>query len=188
VRLLVLLTFVATACVSVPAVTSSTKSADAVTGARLASAPPLSSPDGFLRFVSTPSNVLVAEDVATGALRWALPHFAPNGSAMQWRVLVSDDGLSVYVQSVADAGSPSYLGTRRIDFRTGAELASDLKNDTYWYEDIVLWTALQRDGKLQMAIRRATASGGGYWLRTLDPLTLAVRSNIAQTTAPPAPR
>src|SRR6266704_3571633 len=42
-------------------------------------------------------------------------------------------------------------------------------------------------GELQMAIRRAAAAGGGYRLRTLDPLTLAMRADITQTTPPPRP-
>jgi hypothetical protein len=74
-----------------------------------------------------------------------------------------------------------HLGTRRIDVRSGAELANDIKQDTYWCEDVVLWTAL-RSGELQMAIRRAAAAGGGYRLRTVDPLTLAMRADITQTT------
>jgi len=51
-------------------------------------------------------------------------------------------------------------------------LADDIKFEDYWYENLVLWTALTQDGRLQMAIKRASAAGGGYWLRTFDPLTL----------------
>ncbi len=92
--------------------------------------------------------------------------------------------MSVAVEH--DAGTPTYLGTRRVDARSGAELASDIKQDTYWYEDVVSWTGLRNSG-LQMAIRRAAAAGGGYRLRTLDPLTLAILADITQATAPPRP-
>jgi hypothetical protein len=105
---------------------------------------------------------------------------------MHWRILVSNDGSSVYVQSVADAPSPTYLGTRRIDARTGVELANDIKYEIYWYENVVLWTALTPGGGLQMAIERAPTAGGGYRLRTFDPLTLTVLTDLPQA-APPAP-
>ncbi len=155
---------------------------------RLASEPPLFSPDGRLHFVlSTLANELRAEDVATGALRWTLSQpLRPDRSPMRWRVVVSDDGTSVYVQMLYDAGTPTYLGTRRIDAGSGAELANDIKQDAYWYEDVVLWTALRNSG-LQMSIRRAAAAGGGFRLRTLDPLTLAIRADAAPATAPPRP-
>ena len=190
VRSLVLLTLFATACSSTPHVmTPSGTPPVASATIRLASEPPLFSPDGRLHFVlSTPSNELRAEDAATGTVRWTLSQPPlPDGSQKSWRVLVSDDGASVYVQSLHDAGTPTYLGTRRIDARTGAESASDIKQDTYWYEDVVLWTALRGGGELQMAIRRAAAAGGGYRLRTLDPLTLAIRADITQAAAPPRP-
>ncbi len=140
-------------------------------------------PDGRLRFVSTLSNDLRAEDTATGAVRWTLQ---PRPFPTRWRVLVSNDGLSVYVQMVAD-NSPTYLGTQRINARTGMKLADDIKNEIYWYENVVLWTALTRAGEPQMAIARASAAGGGYRLRTLDPLTLMVRTDITQTTVPQPP-
>lgn len=108
-----------------------------------------------------------------------------SGSSLYWRVLLSDDGLSVYVQAVLDGRSPSYLGTRRIDARTGVELASDIKFEVYWYDNVVLWTALTYDGRLQMAIERAPAAGGGYRLRTFDPLTPKMLTDVPQP-APPA--
>jgi len=152
---------------------------------RLATAPPLLTPDGQLRFVTTLLNEVRAEDPATGAVRWTLSHPLLFGaSRMHWRILVSNDGSSVYVQSVADGQSPTYLGTRRIDARIGVELAADIKNEIYWYENVVLWTALRR-GELQMAIERAPAAGGGYRLRTFDPLTLKMLADITQA-APPA--
>ncbi len=190
VRCLVLSTLLATACSSTPQITTpSGTPAVASATIRLASEPPLFSPDGRLHFVlSTLANELRAEDVATGALRWTLSQpLRPDQSPMRWRVVVSDDGASVYVQMLYDAGTPTYLGTRRIDVRSGAILANDIKQDTYWYEDVVLWTALRSGGELQMAIRRAAAAGGGYRLRTLDPLTLAMRADITQTTPPPRP-
>lgn len=108
---------------------------------------------------------------------------------MDSRVLVSADSGSVYIQLVrADGQSPTYFGTRRVDARTGAVLAHDMKFEVYWYENLVLWTALTEDGRLQMAIKRASAAGGGYWLRTLDPLTLKMLTDVRQSTTPTAPR
>jgi hypothetical protein len=154
---------------------------------RLAAPPPFLGPDGNVRFVTTASNDLRAEDTATGAVRWTLQHPAlPGSSFARWRLLVAGDGSSVYVQSVVDGGSPTYLGTRRVDARTGAELANDIKFETYWYENVVLWTALTQGGGLQMAIERASAAGGGYWLRTFDPLTLKMLTDVRQA-APPTP-
>ena len=122
------------------------------------------------------------------AVRWTLPTPAPPGdSSLRWRVLPATDGSSVYVQAVLDGGSPTYLGTRRVDARTGIELASDIKFEIYWYDNVVLWTALTPRGELQMAIERARAAGGGYRLRTFDPLTLKMLSDAPQPTAPVLP-
>lgn len=108
---------------------------------------------------------------------------------MDSRVLVSADSASVYVQLVrADGQSPTYLGTRRVDARTGVVLADDIKFEVYWYENLVLWTALTQDGRLLMAIKRASAAGGGSWLRTFDPLTLKMLTDVRQSTTPAAPR
>jgi len=186
---LALVAIVATACIPTPdaAPPSATPSVVPAVVA-IAREPPLLAPDGALRFVSTPSNELRAEDPATGDVRWTLTHrFLAGGIPMHWRVLVSRDGASAYVQSLADGPTPTYLGTRRIDARTGAELADDLKNEIYWYENVVLWTALGRGGELRMAIVRAPAAGGGYLLRTLDPLTLKSLTEITRAAPPPIP-
>jgi hypothetical protein len=187
VRSLVLLVVIITACVPTPEGRPPIGEPSTTAAiARLAVAPPVFTPDGKLRFVTTVSNEVRAEDPATGAVRWTLPtHPLAVGSSMHWRLLVSNDGSSLYVQSVADGRSPTYLGTRRIDARTGVELANDAKSETYWYENVVLWMALTHNGTLQMAVERAPTAGGGYRLRTLDPLTLKMLSDIP-TVAPPA--
>jgi hypothetical protein len=105
---------------------------------------------------------------------------------MRWRIVLSDDGTSVYVQSLSDEQDLTYLGTQRIEARTGVELANDIKYEIYWYQNVVLWTAITQ-GKLQMAIERPSAGGGGYWLRTLDPLTLKVLTSVPVPTRPATP-
>jgi hypothetical protein len=105
---------------------------------------------------------------------------------MRWRILFSDDGASVYIQSLSDERALTYLGTQRIEARTGVELANDFKYEIYWYENVVLWTALTQ-GVMQMAIERAPAGGGGYWLRTFDPLTLKMLTDIPKATPPTKP-
>jgi hypothetical protein len=153
--------------------------------ARLAASPPLVGHDGQARFVTTASNEVRAEDAVTGAVRWTLPTPVLAGSSLHWRLLAAGDGSSVFVQAVLDGRSPTYLGTRRVDARTGVELASDIKFEMYWYENVVLWTALTDGGGLQMAIQRANAAGGGYRLRTFEPLTLKMLTDVEQP-APPA--
>ena len=187
-RSLVLPIVVTLACTATPeGGTPTGKPSTTPAVARVAVAPPLLAPDGQVRFVTSVSNEVRAEDPATGAVRWTLPTpLLAGGSPMHWRLLVSDDGSSVHVQSVADGRSPTYLGTRRVDARTGAELATDIKFEIYWYENVVLWTALTHGGGLQMAIERAPAAGGGYRLRTFDPLTLKMLTDVPQA-APPAP-
>jgi hypothetical protein len=153
---------------------------------RLAVAPPLLTPDGRLRFTATPANSLVAEDVATGAVLWTLAARIPAAApSARWRVLSSDDGNSLYVQSLSDEQGLTYQGTRRVDARTGAELANDYKMEMYWYENVVLWTALRSDGKLWMAVQRPRDAG--HWLRTMDPRTLRVLADD-QHPGPPAIR
>jgi hypothetical protein len=184
---LVLLAVIATSCTAAPDISGpAVRTSTAPSVARLAGPPPLLRPGGQVRFVTTVSNEVRAEDAATSVVRWTLPTpVLASGSSLYWRVLPSDDGLSVYVQAVLDGRSPTYLGTRRIDARTGVELASDIKFEVYWYENVVLWTALTYDGRLQMAIERALAAGGGYRLRTFDPLTLKMLTDVPQP-APPA--
>lgn len=156
--------------------------------ARFAVAPPLLSPDGRLRFVTTPTNEVRAEDVATGTVLWTLPVRIPAvAPSVQWRFLFSDDGSSLYVQSLSDERGLTYQGTQRIEPRTGAELANDIKFEIYWYENVVLWTALRADGKLQMAVQRPIAGGGGYWVRTLDPQTLRMLTDVPQSGPPAIP-
>lgn len=150
--------------------------------------PPLLAPDGRLRVVTTPTNWLQGEDSATGAVLWTRAGGVPAASgSVRWRVLFSADGTSLYVQSLSDERGLTYLGTRRIEPRTGAELANDLKFESYWYENVVLWTALRADGKLQMAVQRPVTAGGGYWLRTLDPRTLKTLADGRQPGPPPIP-
>lgn len=190
IRSLILLAVVTTACVAAPEVSTPTgKPSTTSATARLAVATPLLAPDGQTRFISSGPEVR-AEDPVTGSVRWRLgAPLLPGGSAMDSRVLVSADSASVYVQLVrADGQSPTYLGTRRVDARTGAVLADDIKFEDYWYENLVLWTALTQDGRLQMAIKRASAAGGGYWLRMFDPLTLKMLTDVRQSTTPAAPR
>jgi hypothetical protein len=154
---------------------------------RLAVAPPLIAPDGHLRFVTTPANELQAQDVATGAALWTLPVRIPAAApAARWHVIVSDDGNSVYAQSISDEPALTYQGTRRLEARTGVELANDIKYEIYWYQNVVLWMALTQ-GKLQMAIERPPAGGGGYWLRTLDPMTLKVLTSVPIAARPATP-
>jgi len=189
ISLLALAAIVAMACSSTSEIVRSRLTPSLVpTVVAVAAEPPLVAPNRALRFVSTPSSELRAEDPATGDARWTLTHsFLAGGAPQHWRVLVSSDGASVYVQSLADGPTLTYLGTRRVDARTGSVLADDIKNEIHWYENVVLWTALGRGGELQMAIVRAPTAGGGYLLRTLDPLTLKTLSEIALATPPPTP-
>jgi outer membrane protein assembly factor BamB len=185
---------VAAACTGAPAGVTPSAATSPILGAprpavalRLAAAPPVVAPDGSLRFVTTPSNELRAEDVATGTVRWTVSARIPaSAPTMRWRIVVSDDGGSVYVQSLSDEQDLTYLGTQRIDARTGVELANDIKYEIYWYQNVVLWTAFTQ-GKLQMAIERPPAGGGGYWLRTLDPLTLKMLTSVPVATRPATP-
>jgi hypothetical protein len=193
-RSLALLMLFATTCTATPA--SVTPSATLATtpvaprpteAPRLAAAPPVVAPDGSLRFVATPSNELRAEDVATGTVRWTVSaRILASAPTMRWRIVVSDDGGSVYVQSLSDEQDLTYLGTQRIDARTGVELANDIKYEIFWYQNVVLWTAFTQ-GKLQMAVERPPAGGGGYWLRTLDPLTLKMLTSVPMATRPATP-
>lgn len=184
----------ATACAATPASVAPTATQSAILAAprpaaapRLAVTPPVAAPDGSLRFVTTPANELRAEDVPTGTVRWTLSARIPvTAQTMRWRVVVSDDGTSIYVQSLSDEEHLTYLGTRRIEARTGVELANDIKYEVYWYQNVVLWTAFTQ-GKLQMAVERPSAGGGGYWLRTLDPLTLKMLTSVPVTTRPATP-
>jgi hypothetical protein len=154
---------------------------------RLAVAPPLVAPNGHLRLMTTPANELQAQDVATGVTLWTLPVRIPAAApTARWHVLVSDDGASVYAQSTSDDPTFTYQGTRRLEASTGVELANDIKYEIYWYKNVVLWTALKQ-GKLQMAIERAPAGGGGYWLRTLDPLTLKMLTSVPMAARPATP-
>jgi hypothetical protein len=126
---LVLLAVIVTSCTAAPDISGpAVRTSTAPSVARLAGPPPLLGPGGQVRFVTTVSNEVRAEDAATSAVRWTLPTpVLASGSALHWRLLPSDDALSVYVQAVLDGRSPTYLGTRRIDARTGVELASDIK-------------------------------------------------------------
>jgi hypothetical protein len=187
-QVLLLLMVVVAACTagdgSIPAGQSTSGSV-----ARLAAPPPLLGPDGQVRFMTTAANEVRAEEAATGAVRWTLPTpVLAAGSSLHWRLLVAGGGSWVYVQSVLDGGSPTYLGTRRVDAHTGVELASDIKFEIYWYENVVLWTALTDGGPLKMAIERAKAAGGGYRLRTFDPLTLKMLTDVEQPMPPSVPR
>ena len=190
-RVLVVLTLVLTfACTAIPQSTAETQTPSRTPIAlSLAVAPPLLTPDGQRRLVVSPANEVRAEDVATGAVRWTLgPPIQAGAATMRWRLLLTPDGSTVYVQSLSDEPRLTYLGTRRIDTRTGVEQANDYKFEIYWYENVVHWTALRRDAELQMAITRAPAGGGGSYFRTFDPLTLAIRSEIAQAGPPSTPR
>ena len=182
--------FVITLC-ACSAITTAPGSGTASPGASpapvaLSTEPPLLVAGGLRLRVG--ASDLRAEDATTGQLRWSLERVPlPGADTMRWRVLGSRDGSFVYAQLVADRGSsPSYLGTRRIDARTGAELASDVKDEIWWFENVVLWTALDPAGRLVMAVERAARAGGGYRLRTLDPLTLAIRTDDPLT-VPPSP-
>jgi hypothetical protein len=189
-RAFVLLTFVVTAtCTATHENGTQTQSPlQTAAAVRLAVSPPLIAPDGRSRFVATSANEIRAEDAATGAVRWTLPPRLPaGGTTMRWRLLVSDDGASVYVQGVSDERDLTYLGTRRVDARTGVELANDYKYEIYWYQNIVLWTAVKPGGELLMAVERPAAAGGGHWLRTFDPLTLKMRTSVPQSGPPPVP-
>ncbi len=196
-RALVLLTAVVpTACIPTPVATPAAtreintqvqRASSSPAAVRLAVAPPLVAPDGHLRFVTTAANELQAQDVATGAALWTLPVRIPAAApTARWHVLVSNDGASVYAQSTSGEPALTYQGTRRLEARTGVELANDIKYEVYWYQNVVLWTALMQ-GKLQMAIERPPAGGGGYWLRTLDPLTLKMLTSVPMTTRPATP-
>jgi len=187
VRSVLLVVLLTAACCTDRSVTETrTQIASAGSAAlQLASEPPLATP--WFRLVLTNTNDLQAVEVATGRVLWTLDHRDPGGRQMHWRVLAAHDGASIYVQLVALSGSPTYLGTRRIDAQSGKELAADIKNEIYWYENVVHWTALRSGGELQMAITRASAAGGGSRLRTFDPVTLAMRSDIAQAGPPSSP-
>ena len=190
-RLLVVFSLVVTfACTATPrsAVETQTPSRTPI-ALGLAVAPPLLTPDGQLRFVVSPANEVRAEDAATGAVRWTLgAPFVAGAATLHWRLLLTPDGASVYVQSLSDEPRLTYLGTRRIDARTGGEQANDYKFEIYWYENVVLWTALKTTGELVMAVERPAAAGGGYWVRTLDPLTLKMRTDVPQPGPPAIPR
>jgi hypothetical protein len=186
---------VAIACTGAPTSDTPSATTSPILGAprpavapRLAAAPPFVAPDGSLRFVTTPTNELRAEDIAAGTLAWTLSARIPaSAPTMRWRIVVSDDSGSVYVQSLSDEQGLTYLGTQRIEARTGIELANDFKYEIYWYQNVVLWTAFTQ-GKLQMAIERPPAGGGGYWLRSLDPLTLKMLTSMPMATRPANPR
>src|SRR5258705_9814408 len=128
----VLLVLFATTCTATPATVTPSATLAPTTVAprptlapRLAAAPPVVAPDGSLRFVTTPSNELRAEDVSTGVVRWTVSARIPASTpTMRWRIVVSDDGGSVYVQSLSDEQDLTYLGTQRLDARTAVELAS----------------------------------------------------------------
>lgn len=194
VRSLAMFIAVATACTATPTsvAPTATPSPNLVAprptvAPRLAAAPPVMTPDGSLRFVTTSTNELQAEDVTTGTVRWTLSARIPaSAPTMRWRIVVSDDGTSIYVQSLSDEQDLTYLGTQRIEARTGVELANDIKDEIYWYQNIVLWTAFTQ-GKLQMAVERPSAGGGGYWLRTLDPLTLNMITSVPMAARPAIP-
>jgi outer membrane protein assembly factor BamB len=156
--------------------------------ARFALAPPMLSADGQLRFGTTPMNEMRAEDATTGQTLWTLPVRIPAAApTARWRLLLSDDGSSIYVQSVSDEVGLTYQGTQRLDPRTGVELANDIKFESYWYQNVLLWTALRADGNLQMAVRRPLAAGGGYQLRTLDPQTLRMLTDVPHARPPAIP-
>jgi len=189
-RPLVVLTLVVTsACTAVSQSAAETQTPSlAPIALSLAVAPPLLTRDGQLRFVVTPANEIRAEDVATGALRWTLgPRILAGAATMRWRLLLTPDGTTIYVQSLSDEPALTYLGTRRIDTRTGVEQANDYKFEIYWYENVVLWTALKTTGELLMAVKRPADAGGGYWVRALDPLTLKMRTDIPQPGPPAIP-
>lgn len=88
-------------------------------------------------------------------------------------------------KTLSDEQGLTYQGTRRLDARTGAELANDYKMEIYWYENIVLWTAIRSDGKLLMAVQRPRDAG--YWVRTLDPQTLRVIADVPRAGPPATP-
>jgi hypothetical protein len=187
-RALALVTVIVTsACTEAPPASAPSEAPSRAPAAvRLAVAPPLLAPDGQLRFVTTVTNEVRAEDVATGTVLWTLPVRIPAAASnARWRLLISDDGTSLYAQCLSDEQDLTYQGTRRIEARTGVELASDIKFEIYWYQNIVFWTALMTNGRLQMAIRRPVTAGGGYWLRTFDPLTLKMLTDVPHT-GPPA--
>jgi hypothetical protein len=187
-RALALVTLiVASACTEAPQSSARSEAPSrAPVAVRLAVAPPLLAPDGHLRFVTTVTNDVRAEEVATGTVLWTLPVRIPAAApTARWRLLISDDGTSVYAQSLSDEQGLTYEGTQRIEARTGVELANDIKFEVYWYQNIVFWTALMTDGKLQMAIRRPVTAGGGYWLRTFDPLTLKMLTDVPHAGPPP---
>ena len=163
---------VSTACVATPVATPvATREDNAHTQrpspipavVRLAVAPPLIAPDGRLRLVTTPANELQAEDEATGAALWTLPVRIPAAApTARWHVLVSDDGTSVYAQSTSDEPALTYQGTRRIEARTGVELANDIKYEIYWYQNVVLWTAFtQANCRWRSNARRRAVVGTG---------------------------
>ncbi len=180
---LILVAVAASACVDSGDPSPTPRAVPAVV--RVAVEPPLLAADGKLRFVTTPENWIQAEDVATGTVLWTLPSRIPAAApSLRWRLLLSEDGSSLYVQSLSDQRGLTYQGTRRVEPRTGAELANDIKLEIYWYENVVLWTALGRDGRLRMAVQRPTAAGGGYRLRTLDPLTLKLLTDEEHATPP----
>ena len=185
--LLLLIVTVACGCTPPPAVDEARGApSPRSTSARFALPPPLLSPSGQLRLVATSEKWMRAEDVATGAILWSWPARIPAAvPTVRWRVLFSHDGTSLYVQSLSAEPGLTYQGTRRVEPRTGAELANDLKFEDRWYENVVLWTALGHDGKLQMAVRRPATAGGGYKLRTLDPMTLKILTEASHS-APPA--
>jgi len=190
IRSLVVLTLVVTsACAAAPQSAAETRTPSRTPVAlSLAVAPPLRTPDGQLRLVVTPANEVRAEDVATGAVRWTLrAPFLAGAATMRWRLLLTSDGTSVYVQSLSDEPALTYMGTRRIDARTGVEQANDYKFEIYWYENVVLWTALKTTGEVLMAVERPAVAGGGYWVRTLDPLTLKMRADVPQAGPPGIP-
>lgn len=129
-----------------------------------------------------------AEDAATGAVLWSWPTRIPAARpTVHWRALFSHDGSSLYVQSLSSESGLTYQGTRRVEPRTGAELANDVKFEDRWYENVVLWTALGRDGKLQMAVQRPATAGGGYRLRTMDPTTLRILADASHGSPPAMP-
>lgn len=178
----------AAACTTSLETSHPTQAPSRIAASKFALPPPLQSPDGQLRFVTTPTNEMRAENVANGTILWTLAVRIPAAAtSTRWRLLMANDGSSLYVQSLSDEPGLTYQGTQRIEPRTGAELANDIKFESYWYENVVLWTAIGGDGNLEMAVQRPIAAGGGYWVRTLHPQTLRMLSDVRHAGPPAIP-
>lgn len=126
-----------------------------------------------------PRNEVVVQDTGSGAILWRLAGWTETA---RWHVLPSADARTVYIQQLRPR-TPTYLGTQTLDLRTGARLADDVKQELYWYENVVHWTALLPSGDLEMLVERS----GRFEVRRLDGRDLKILATRSVPSPVPPP-